>query len=93
MQPSDIDIATRQKAAFARAEAFLDGLYADQTLDGRFDRGMTVAIAVMKFIVREQISPKSYLRWMAKMVKSSVVAAAASVEAEAEIEPRNVTWH
>jgi len=92
MQPSDIDIATRQKAAFARAEAFLDGLYADQTLDGRFDRGMTVAIAVMKFIVREQISPKSYLRWMAKMVKSSVVAAA-SVEAEAEIEPRNVTWH
>jgi len=27
------------------------------------------------------------------MIKSSIVIAAASVEAEAEIEPRNATWH
>ena len=93
MKPSDVDIAIKQKAAFARAEAFLDGLYADQTLDGRFEYGMTVAVVVMKFIVREQISPKSYLRWMAKMIKSSIVIAAAAVEAEAIIEARNATWH
>ena len=87
------EVLKQKEAAFAHAEAFLDGLYADQTLDGRFDRGMTVAIAVMKFIVREQISPKSYLRWMAKMIKSSIVIAAAAVEAEAIIEARNATWH
>lgn len=86
----------KKDAAYRLADAFLDGVYAEKSFDGRLDRGMAVAWVVMSFIVREKISPASYLKWLKRIVRDSVVILdtpeAAAIHNE-DLERRRKTWH
>ena len=64
----------KKEAAWRLADAFLDGLCDEVVFDGRFDRGMAVMVLVARFVCQEQITPKSYLDWLAKKVRESIVA-------------------
>jgi hypothetical protein len=64
----------KKDAAWLLSDAFLDGLYDELVFDSRFDRGMAVMVLVARFVCLEQMTPESYLEWLAKKVRESIVA-------------------
>jgi hypothetical protein len=84
----------KQAAAWKLTTAFLDAVSADKAFDDRSDRGMAVALAVMRFMCREAIDPDVYLSWLAAAARHSIIEAATPEEAELFAEARRTTaWH
>jgi hypothetical protein len=84
----------KKAAAWKLTTAFLDGVSAETMFADRADRGMAVAMAVMRFIVREAIEPGVYLNWLAKVADLSIVAAETQEQADLFAEARRTEiWH
>lgn len=84
----------KKAAAFKLTGDFLDGVKAEALFEDREDRGMAVAVAVMRFITREGIEPESYLKWLAYVAEATIVAAETEEQAELFAEARRATaWH
>jgi hypothetical protein len=85
---------TKQAAAWKLTTAFLDAVSAETAFEDRSDRGMAVAMAVMRFMCREAIDPDVYLSWLARIAEMTVVEAKTPEEAELFAEARRTTaWH
>jgi hypothetical protein len=88
--PTDV----KKAAAWKLTTAFLDGVKAEPLFEDRSDRGMAVALAVMRFMCREAIDPDVYLSWLARVAELTVVEASSKEEAELFTEARRAEiWH
>jgi hypothetical protein len=83
----------KKAAAWRLSEAFLDGVKAETLFEDRADRGMAVAVAVMRFICREGLEPRSYLKWLTRTGLASIIEAATVEEAELIAEARRNPCH
>jgi hypothetical protein len=83
----------KKAAAWRLTQAFLDGVKAEPLFEDRSDRGMAVAVAVMRFLTREAIEPEVYLRWLAHVAEMTIIAAETQEEAELIAEARRSPCH
>jgi hypothetical protein len=89
----DARTEAKKAAAWRLSEAFLTGLRDETLFEDRADRGMAVAIAVMRFIVREGLEPRSYFKWLTRAGLASIIEAATAEEAELIAEARRNPCH
>jgi hypothetical protein len=84
----------KKTAAWKLTSAFLDGVTDEPMFEDRSDRGMVVAMAVMRFVSREAIEPQVYLNWLAQVADLTLVEPKSPEEAELFIEARRTDiWH